>query len=345
MSKILKQRREDINKEIEDVAAATRIKKSFLIAIEEEDFGKLPALVYSKGYIREYADYLKVSPDAALEAYERFLDEKKGPKSKEHAPSSDGNGSCKSEAFSRGNEAAGITSNQTIGNCGLDEKEGIRLPSLKSAGTLWVILVLVIVGTVGVYFMKFREETPAPSLTLPKIETPAPSPVPAGTADNAGVQPSPATQETQPPVVAPQGVQATAKTADKPAYTNAVQPPLGADATLRKKRVLDIVASERTWLQVVLDGSERKDITLNTGDKATFGANETIDVLIGNAAGVKLIYGGKQFDKLGGEGEVVKLSFPSQKVSAVAPAAKKSSGVTIETPESPTNRDELQKTH
>jgi hypothetical protein len=90
-----------------------------------------------------------------------------------------------------------------------------------------------------------------------------------------------------------------------------------------KKHTIDITASEKTWLQVVLDGSEKKDITLQPGDRVSFGANETVSLLVGNAAGVKLKYDGRQLDNLGGAGEVVRLSFPESTVPQPVPLRKK----------------------
>ncbi|MCL0061270.1 DUF4115 domain-containing protein [Thermodesulfovibrionales bacterium] len=68
-----KERREEIGKEIEEIAGEIRVKKSYLKKIEEEDFSKLPPKVYTRGYIKEYAKFLGVSPDTSLDAYERYL--------------------------------------------------------------------------------------------------------------------------------------------------------------------------------------------------------------------------------------------------------------------------------
>lgn len=45
---------------IQDAAAALRLKPRHLIAIEAEDFGRLPGLGYALGFVRAYADYLEV---------------------------------------------------------------------------------------------------------------------------------------------------------------------------------------------------------------------------------------------------------------------------------------------
>jgi cytoskeletal protein RodZ len=82
-----------------------------------------------------------------------------------------------------------------------------------------------------------------------------------------------------------------------------------------EKVVLDpkklmIACQERTWIMVVIDGSERKEFMLNREDVVMLSAKESFDLLIGNAAGVKLFYNGKDLDFTGKSGEVkrIKLS-------------------------------------
>jgi cytoskeleton protein RodZ len=56
-------------KSLDDAAAATRIRSSYLEALEEERFGELGGSVYAKGFLRSYAGYLGVDPAPLLEAY------------------------------------------------------------------------------------------------------------------------------------------------------------------------------------------------------------------------------------------------------------------------------------
>ncbi|MSM38966.1 MAG: DUF4115 domain-containing protein [Geobacter sp.] len=56
---------------LDDAAQVTRIAKSYLDALEREDFDRLPNSAYCKGFIRIYAGYLGVSGDDAVARYER----------------------------------------------------------------------------------------------------------------------------------------------------------------------------------------------------------------------------------------------------------------------------------
>jgi cytoskeletal protein RodZ len=54
-----------------DAAAETRVRETYLAALEEEDFTALGGDVYVKGFLRSYARYLGVDPDPLLVAYRR----------------------------------------------------------------------------------------------------------------------------------------------------------------------------------------------------------------------------------------------------------------------------------
>jgi cytoskeleton protein RodZ len=49
--------------ELDDVAAATRIRKKYLAALEDERLGALPEDVYARAFLRTYADFLGLDGD------------------------------------------------------------------------------------------------------------------------------------------------------------------------------------------------------------------------------------------------------------------------------------------
>lgn len=73
MAKGLKEIRKSLGIEISDVFCATRICSGYIEAIEEGDFAKIPAQIYARGYIREYANYLGVPYSEAVREYETYL--------------------------------------------------------------------------------------------------------------------------------------------------------------------------------------------------------------------------------------------------------------------------------
>lgn len=73
---VLKKTRLDYGLSLEQVHAATRIKKIYLEALEDEDFGRLPGAVYVTGFVKSYADYLGLDSEKMLQ----LLKKKTGPK-------------------------------------------------------------------------------------------------------------------------------------------------------------------------------------------------------------------------------------------------------------------------
>lgn len=65
----LKKIREYKNVSIERMAEMTRISKTHINAIENEDIGKLPADVYTRGYVYQYAKVLKLNPEGVAASY------------------------------------------------------------------------------------------------------------------------------------------------------------------------------------------------------------------------------------------------------------------------------------
>ena len=56
---------------LEEAAAATRIRRSALQSLENDDFDTLPAAVYTRGFLLNYARYLGLIPEEILEEFDR----------------------------------------------------------------------------------------------------------------------------------------------------------------------------------------------------------------------------------------------------------------------------------
>ncbi|WP_394845707.1 helix-turn-helix domain-containing protein [Pendulispora brunnea] len=72
---LLRKVRESQAIEIAEISARTKIAKAHLIAIEEENFGLLPAIVYVRGFVAELAKYLKLDPAQVQKTYLRRVRE------------------------------------------------------------------------------------------------------------------------------------------------------------------------------------------------------------------------------------------------------------------------------
>ena len=69
-----KKRREEMGKTLEEASLELRISQRYLRAIEEGNYSRWPAKVFSVGFIRGYASFLSVDPEAVLAEYTEFVD-------------------------------------------------------------------------------------------------------------------------------------------------------------------------------------------------------------------------------------------------------------------------------
>jgi len=73
----LKKRRLELGKTLEEIAEKTKIKKHCLQLIEEGKFDELPIEVYTRAYIKTYAESIGIDPSIILKDYEEYLKTKK----------------------------------------------------------------------------------------------------------------------------------------------------------------------------------------------------------------------------------------------------------------------------
>src|SRR5262245_44457031 len=67
-----KARREAKGLSLEQIATETRINTRFLDAIERDDFQVLPGGIFSRGFVRAYAEALGMDPNEAVAGFERI---------------------------------------------------------------------------------------------------------------------------------------------------------------------------------------------------------------------------------------------------------------------------------
>ena len=71
---VIRRLRESRNLELEEVAAATHIRRAYLEAIENMDTSELPARVYLRGFLTQIARVLKVDKKVLSEGYLAFVE-------------------------------------------------------------------------------------------------------------------------------------------------------------------------------------------------------------------------------------------------------------------------------
>src|SRR5438067_4482374 len=79
LGETLRQARLDKSVSLADAARDTRIRRSYLEALEAEDFAALPPAVYTRGFLRTYAEYLGLNPQAMVDLYQPTARREPGP--------------------------------------------------------------------------------------------------------------------------------------------------------------------------------------------------------------------------------------------------------------------------
>jgi cytoskeletal protein RodZ len=146
---------------IEEAAAATRIRRSTLQALESGDFNALPAPVYTRGFLVNYARYLELNSDAVIEEFDAQDQDQEGPDPEISTP----------------------------------QDEQVRQPSLFSSKLLWsVVLLIAAVVILNFVWQEFLSagppqaepvpeatptSEPTPLVELPPIQSPTPIPTPS----------------------------------------------------------------------------------------------------------------------------------------------------------------------
>src|SRR5207244_11216619 len=70
LGETLRQARLDKGVSLADAARDTRIRRAYLEALEAEDAASLPPAVYTRGFLRTYAEYLGLNAQALVDLYQ-----------------------------------------------------------------------------------------------------------------------------------------------------------------------------------------------------------------------------------------------------------------------------------
>ncbi|WP_447969588.1 helix-turn-helix domain-containing protein [Nitrospira sp. M1] len=276
----LKKVRETQGLSLDQVASLTRIQSKFLQALEDEAFQQLPERVFTRGFVRTYARSLGISEEDALR---RFSE-------------------SSSEYYQEGQKAQHQAQLQIQ-----EEKRG------KLNRNLVIIISIIILVALGFLLPNQQEHSPPPE-SPPEQENAELAPSARPTAEQSDVQtevteledspikeePSP-DQEPQPtlnslPTIAPPPVPET------PMQSTPAEP----ISTPTDPLLLEIQATQLTWVVVKSDNDSPKEALLQPGQTATWKAQQQFTLTLGNAAGSVVKLNGEPRGPFGKPGQVVR---------------------------------------
>ena len=252
---------------LESIAAATKISVRHLQALERGDFAKLPAPVFTRGFIRAYAAHLGLDPEEMVNAY--LSDMTGSPAGKPSVP------------------GAGAS----------------RRPSLRAVvlGVVGAAVAVLIGAAIWRSARRPRsEDARAPSLPpvalSPHIRQVAPTTKPADAAETARPSSPP---PSPPPSSSP--APAESRPAAPPAAADSESPsPVTAPLELA------VSTKQDCWSQLSADGRSVFSGILRSGESRRFQARSEFRVTAGNAGALRLEINGRALPPLGKTGEVVR---------------------------------------
>jgi cytoskeleton protein RodZ len=262
----LRREREIRGISLKEIADATKVSKRFLEAIEKNDYRNLPAPVFTRGFIREYARYVGLSSDEMVTRYMHFVE-------------LTGDAGAIAEPERERPQLQAIAREpyrpQSFGTIGRTEP---------GRGGWWLIALALAALAGGAAFLVMTHRLPltharSAIASLGRSKTRKPSRQPGKTAET-------------PP-------------ASAPVSTSTAAPGTTAVAAATPLHLLVEITAD-SWVNLQADGRSVMDREMRDGETRSFDAEKEFRFqTIGNAGGVVLTLNGVHIPPLGNQGEVL----------------------------------------
>lgn len=284
----LKNKREAQNITLEEASQVTRIGKTILKALENNQFDLIPPKVFAQGFIKSYAAYLGLDGSEAVKRYFEALDSLEPEQSPEE---------------------------QVI-------QQKYSPPILTPVRILLVVIVLVAAFNLWLLMRTPETENDTPPKNIPEKQSSSPAQSPS-----VDQQTTPAEKNESLPISegkesAPvieekltSGEEEVIVVAeDEAIIIPETQSPEASDiktaVSPSEEMALRIEAVEQAWMRIQLDQKEPFEALLKAGESYTVKAQNKFTLKIGNAGGVELFFNEKPLGNPGKPGEVVDLTLP-----------------------------------
>lgn len=296
VGEFFKQVRETKGLTVDEVASKTRIRSDFVKALEDGNFAKLPDQVFARGFVRSYARSLGLDEEDAIH---RFI------------------------------QSAGAYYEKQ------DERERLRVRQAeeerKRQANRKAVAVAIGIAVLTLIFLLSREQSSVLRRSSPDHTSAKRAQVAKEATDNAGRQdqepaaggPKPSdtpAASSKPSVDSPRHAEPTipaaAASKPEPESPSTASPgtdgPLGgisldgAAASGDGQLILDLEATELSWVVVQIDNGSPQEALLRPGEKAHWKGQDQFILTLGNAGGVKAELNGKPQKPFGPSGKVAR---------------------------------------
>jgi cytoskeleton protein RodZ len=296
VGEFFRQVRETKGLTVDEVSSKTRIRSDFVKALEDGNFSKLPDQVFARGFVRSYARSLGLDEEDAIQRFAKSA----------------------GTFYEKQDERERLKVRQA-------EEERKRQSNRKAVAVAIGIAVLTLI------FLLSREQStvlkraePEPSSSKHSAQTVKDAPVTAVTKEiepavelpkpNEAVGAAPTSgaearrsEPTPPPIATPKPEAETLSTVsagtDGPLSGISLE---AAGAMADSQLVLDLEATELSWVVVQIDNGSPQESLLRPGEKAQWKGRDQFVLTLGNAGGVKAELNGKPQKPFGPSGKVAR---------------------------------------
>ena len=287
IGKTLRSQRETLGLTLPDAERYTHVRMRYIEALEEGRLEDLPSLVQGRGMLNNYAHFLELDTDVMLS---RFADALQARRIEHAAPPP------KNGLFNRRRKAT--SSNPA--------KRLITPDLLIGAALILFLFIFAIWSAVQVSAINNAKlAATAPPMSEVLLNTSTPLVLPSETATPRPISPLADNAVTDVP----------GSTESASSETTSTLPVLG-----KNPLQLYIIAHQRTWVQVTVDGKVSFNGLVTPGTAYPFSATKKIELLTGNAAAIEAYYNQNNLGTLGLQGQVVGLIFDQAGIQTPTPA-------------------------
>ncbi len=269
---VLREERKKQGKSLKEISRKLKINIDYLMAVEGDDFSLLPAEVFTKSYLRMYADILGLDSNDILNLYaslnkvDEIQESPSGLLEKCY---------LKLEGFyTKWKEFYIKLKNYIL------PKISLKPLLLVVAVALFVLSVALIIGD---------KEKISKTKTINEVQK------------TEVIEAKKAKQK-----IENKAVQKEKKKKEK---TVVLREEKKAEQK-RDKMLLEIYATELTWVSISIDGGKAEERVLRTGQTATVSALSSFAIKVGNAGGTRMVLDGEDLGLLGPHGKVVDIVLP-----------------------------------
>ena len=267
-----------------------------LLAIEEGNVGQLPAPVLIKGFLRAYANRIDLDPDAVIVEYQDLIEEvgvSRQTMEKFHQRLHPKSSRKKNLALFVALTMLAVLAFLLYSSISVRQQ---HLPSTRGKEA----------DSAGAGQVVAREDSDS-GLNLK--ETPTKFKQASGQSED-GAEPGRSGINDQTTTLATPD-EKVSNIGEDGVYPSAEsQQPVTPSSAAQAPYVLRAVATETTWLRIVIDESREREYLLRPDEQLTWLAKSSCKLLIGNAAGLRLYLNDQPLKPLGGRGKVVQLELP-----------------------------------